>query len=116
MNPLNKYLNTVDNKYYKCHISCGTCSNAIVCTSCNHNLPDIYHWKDANKNECIKEADKEPATYLDEENDVYLQCYVTCSSYNKGGDENNNNCDRKIILVLYVFIFIYYNIKQKNKN
>ena len=92
MNPLNKYLNTVDNKYYKCHISCGTCSNGIVCTSCNHNLPDIYHWKDTNKDECIKEADKEPATYLDEKNDVYLPCYVSCSSCNKGGDENNNNC------------------------
>ena len=95
MYPLNKYLNNVDNKYYKCHSSCGTCSSASVCTSCNHNLSEVlvlYHWKNTDYDECISETDKEPATFLDETNDVYLPCYASCSDCNKGGDENNNNC------------------------
>ena len=97
--PSNTYLDTETNTYKLCYERCSLCDIGGDNTNnnCKECLKDdnnnyIYHFIHDKEGICLSEAEKPLNTYLDLETNTYELCYEKCSSCDKHGDINNNNC------------------------
>ena len=84
-------INKEDNN---CFPSCQDCDEkgdaaSNKCKSCKTG----FHWKD-NKvlMNCLSESQVPSNYYLDSSDDTYKQCYSTCKTCEKGGNDNEHNC------------------------
>ena len=86
----NYYLNTTDNKYYKCDKSCLSCEDNKSCTKCNTG----YYFKEDKINKEVCYDTTPPEYYLDESDDVilYKKCHFTCATCFGGGNDTINKC------------------------
>ena len=99
-----------DNKYYKCHTSCATCSGPETCDTCKEGY-FLKEDKLSNYNEVTKTYNtlndlcynnQFQEYYLDYSSDIkykdqtitvsYKNCYHTCLECYGGGNEVNNKC------------------------
>ena len=114
--PLNTYFDSENNIYKYCYSRCSSCDekgdiNNNNCKEClkDENNNYIYHFLHDEKGKCISEDEKPENTFLDIETNTYELCYKKCSSCNKRGDINNNNCKEclKDESGNYIYHFIY---------
>jgi hypothetical protein len=90
MEGTNYYLDENKKRFLKCYDDCLTCFgggdiNDMKCKSCVNNKYLIE------PGDCIEDITN---YYYSEEDKIYKKCYHTCYSCNKGGDKNNNNCQK----------------------
>ena len=114
--PSNTYLNLETNTYELCYERCSSCDKKgdIGNNNCNACLKDknnnyLYHFIYNETGKCINESQKPLNTYLDIETNTYRLCYERCSSCNKSGDHDNNNCNNCLMDKNnnYLYHFIY---------
>lgn len=106
----NYYYSEEDKIYKKCYHTCYSCNkggdkNNNNCQKCNENYHFIYN----EEGKCISSDEKPTNTYLDIETNTYKKCYERCSTCEKGGDNENNNCNEclKDENNSYIYHFIY---------
>ena len=80
-----------NNIFYKCYVSCGTCSsvgNSIdnKCNTCATN----YYTLNGNPSQCYLNSNSTPGYFFN--NGTFSQCYFTCYQCLGFGNVNNNNC------------------------
>ena len=110
------YLDLEDNTYKKCYDRCSSCdkkgddsnNNCIDCLK-DENNTYLFHFLYNDTGRCINEDEKPSNTYLDLEDNTYKLCYERCSSCNKKGDKEKNNCEEclKDINNTYLYHFVY---------
>ena len=126
--PSNTYLNTDTNTYELCYERCASCDIKGDSTNnnCNECLKDekgnyLFHFIHDEKGKCLNESERPLNTYLELETNSYELCYKKCSSCDKKGDINNNNCKDclKDDKGNYIYHFIFNNkgkcINKKEK-
>ena len=114
--PSDTYLDLKDNTYKKCYDRCSSCdkkgddsnNNCIDCLK-DENNTYLFHFLYNETGRCINEDEKPSNTYLDLEDNTYKLCYERCSSCNKKGDKEKNNCEEclKDINNTYLYHFVY---------
>ena len=114
--PSDTYLDLEDNTYKKCYDRCSSCdkkgndsnNNCIDCLKDENNIY-LFHFLYNETGRCINEDEKPSNTYLDLEDNTYKLCYERCSSCNKKGDKEKNNCEEclKDINNTYLYHFVY---------
>ena len=94
------YLDIEENIFKPCNEKCKTCSlesmNQNLCIICN--IVNNYYPKfndSSNMNsfyECYNNDEEQIGYYLDNEENIYKQCYEKCKKCNGDGDDVHNNC------------------------
>ena len=97
--PSNTYLDKETNTYRKCYDRCSSCNKGGDNTNnnCDECLKDenntyLYHFIYNETGKCLNDDEKPSNTYLDLDDNTYKLCYDRCSSCEKKGDKDNNNC------------------------
>ena len=88
------YFDDIDNLYKPCYNSCYTCYS--FGNSENHNCitcKNEYHKKYGEENNiCYNENEITERYYLDNESNVYKECYYTCNTCSGKGTKERHNC------------------------
>jgi hypothetical protein len=80
-----------------CHLSCIGCyvdssnKNNTNCHSCNTAAG--YYRVDGYLSLCKNDEDKPQGYYFSDPDQIFKQCYITCSDCSSGGNYSNHNCD-----------------------
>ena len=103
------YYSDEQKKYIRCYKTCYICNKNS--NEKNHNckkcqLEDHFIYNLPGK--CINKDERPANTYLDISTDTYRECYERCSTCDKEGNINNNNCKECLkIEDNYIYHFIY---------
>ena len=92
--PNGEYIND-NNECEHCLIQCSSCTKESIkydsCISCNEGYYQIYNYKNnGSYTKCFKSPER---YYLDNNDHYYKECFDSCKSCNKNGNEIYHNCN-----------------------